>query len=226
MKHTSKVFLCLFFILSSLSAFSQHSVGVIGGQNIPFVNFTDFVIDARYRSEVLLTNQFGISYRYQDHKNIGVQVDLIYSEKGWGQVLGDSSQNSVKNIISYIELPAYLRWTLLGKRKFNIAINAGCYAAYAIDAKTTFENDQKLEEVVAEYDINTDNRGDFGVLIGLGVSYKFPIGTFQVEGGARIGMGNILATNPITRENPAISTNIAPHLSFSYHFPLKRPTKE
>ena len=225
MKVSKIIFLCLLCCLLNFSAKSQHSVGLIGGAQIPFVNFTDFVIDARYNSAIMTTSYAGITYRFQEHKNVGFQAELAYSVKGWGQSLGEKV-NTVKNTISYIEMPIYMRWSILGDSKFNININAGCFAAYAIDHKVSIENDQNLEDIVASYDLQTDNKGDFGVLIGLGISYEFSFGFIQVEGGYRSGFGNILPVNEITKENPIVSTNQTANILVSYLIPINQKNKE
>lgn len=227
-KNSMKWFRTLYFLLPILLLSSnlkgQHAVGVIGGVNLPFVNFTDFVIDSRYNNALMITSYGGITYRYQAHKNVGLQIDLAYSEKGWAQTIQDTL-NTITNTISYIELPVYLRCSLLGDRKFNIIINAGCFAAYAIDQNTQFETEDGRDLAVAEYNILTDNRGDFGVLIGLGISYNFKFGYLQLEGGYKGGFSNILPVNEITKENPIVSTNQTPTFLLSYLIPINRGSK-
>jgi predicted nucleic acid-binding protein len=210
-------------IVSSVSLNAQHAIGPIAGINLPFVNFTDFVIDARYNGTVMPTNYVGLSYRYQSHKNVGFQFDLAFSQKGWGQQIQDSINIvTVENVINYIELPIYMRWSLLGDSKFNININAGCYAAYAISQNTTLVKQDSVNQRVAIYDINTDNRGDFGFIIGLGISYKFNFGYLQLEGAFKSGFANILPVSHITKENPVVSTNQTPTFLFSYLIPINR----
>ncbi|MFQ3213596.1 MAG: hypothetical protein ACI9C9_001126 [Marivirga sp.] len=217
----------VFLSTSSISLKAQHAIGPIAGINLPFVNFTDFVIDSRYNGAIMPTNYIGMSYRYQSHKNVGFQVDIAYSQKGWGQQIQDSLNNiTVNNVINYIELPLYMRWSLLGDRKFNINVNVGCYAAYAVGQKTNLAKQDSVNQRVAIYDINTDNRGDFGFIIGLGISYKFNFGYLQLEGGYRAGFANILPVSHITKENPIVSTNQSPTFLFSYLIPINRRDRE
>ncbi len=201
----------------------EHSVGLKGGVNIPFVNFTDFVIDASYSQYVHITGTGAITYRYMGTPKIGVQMELGISQKGWGQNLfGDQNLkvNTIVNTTNYLELPVYFRYNVLGDRKLNIAINGGFYVAYALSTSRKFANFNALEQAVAQYDLNTDNRGDFGLVIALSVSYKFAFGEIQLDGGYKPGFANILPVSHIKKENPIVSTNQIPFLSIGYLLPL------
>jgi hypothetical protein len=219
------LFLCLF---SAREVKSQSYLGVKAGANIPFVNFTDYTnvpITTRIRTEYFVSTTYGISYRYMQNDKIGVQLDLNYSTKGWGQNTLDFTNTAITKI-DYLELPFYLHWEILGTEKFKFFVDAGIYVAWALNASTTIENDRDLEEIQIYYSVENDNRGDFGINAGLGLSYDFSVFILQLDGSFKSGFANILPVNHFIRENPVVSTNQVTAIQFSLLFPLSKEPKQ
>ncbi len=225
MKKNLVVFILFLSPFFTHSIYSQESyVGVKGGVNIPFLNFTDFVIDTRIASGFFTAPNFGISYRYMHRPKIGIQIDLAYSGKGWQHLarIDRVTTNTLRTEINYIELPVYLHWSVIGNQKFKFNINLGAYAAYALNATTTIANNQNLEQLFLRYNYETDNKGDFGLVMGGSFSYDFSFGTLEVGGSFKTGFANILPTSHIIKENPIVSTNQVPTVSLSYLLPLSQ----
>ncbi|GAA5040399.1 hypothetical protein GCM10011506_40850 [Marivirga lumbricoides] len=225
MKKKRIIFILFLFILCIPDLRAQSYIGVKGGVNIPFVNFTDFVTDYRFSTGINTTPYFSLTYRYMHHPVVGVQAEIAYSAKGWQQNTFDQTgtiqTNAVRTDINYLEVPIYMH-IALGKSNLKFNIDAGLYVAYAISTERTIQTDQDLDRVVLQYNIDTDNRGDFGLTMGGGVSYEFPFGIIQLEGSFKTGFANILPRNPITAENPAVSTNQVPSVNISYYLPLSK----
>ncbi len=224
MKKKYIIFILFLSLFSTQKIFAQESyLGVKGGVNIPFVNFTDFVIDTRsFRSGVFTAPYVGITYRYMHQPKIGIQMDLAYSGKGWLQYSrrNNVNTNSLFTEINYIEVPVYLHWAIVGNNKLKFNIDLGAYAAYAISATTTLANDQDLQQLFVRYNYETDNKGDFGLVMGASFSYDFTFGTLEVGGSFKTGFANILPVSHILKENVAISTNQVPSITLSYLLPL------
>ena len=73
------------------------------------------------------------------------------------------------NEIDYLELPFYLHWQIFGtKEVLNFFLDAGVYVAWALNASTTIDNDQDLDQIQIYYAVENDNRGDFGISGGVG----------------------------------------------------------
>jgi hypothetical protein len=215
------LFLCLFSIEEIKS---QSFLGVKGGVNIPFVNYNDFTnvpINTRIRTEYFFSSTYGISYRFMQTEKIGIQFDLNYSTKGWGQNTLDFTNTSITEI-NYLELPFYLHWQIFGTNKFKFFLDAGVYAAWALSSTTKIENDQDLEEFQIEYSPEEDNRGDFGIVAGVGLSYDFSLFVLQLDGTFKSGFANILPVNHLVRENPIVSTNQVTAIQLSLLFPLSK----
>lgn len=219
--------LCALFILSiclsfSITLKSQTFIGVKGGVNIPTVNFTDFTnfpINTRFRTEYFTSEIIGVTYRYMSQEKIGIQMDLNYSVKGWGQNTLQFT-NTFINKINYLEFPVYMHWEIFGTEKLKFFLDLGVYSAWAISTSQTILTEVDLEENQILYDLEKHNRGDFGVYVGSGISYAFPFGTLQLEGNFKSGFANILPANHITKENPAVSTNQVPAVLMSFIVPI------
>lgn len=219
------LFLCLF---SSKEIKSQSYLGIKGGVNIPFVNFSDFTnvpITTRFRTAYFVSTTFGVSYRYMQSDKIGIQFDLNYSTKGWGQNTLDFTNTAITEI-NYLELPFYLHWEIFGTEKFKFFADAGIYVAWAINASTTIANNQDLDEIQIYYSVDEDNRGDFGLYAGAGFSYDFSLFILQIEGNFKSGFANILPVNHFIRENPSASTNQVPSVQLSLLFPLSKDSRK
>lgn len=224
----------IIFILFLCSIFcadlkGQSFIGIKGGVNIPAVNFSDFTnvpISTRFRAEYFVSPTFGITYRYMQNDKIGVQFELNYSTKGWGQGIADSTNTFIANTaiteIQYLELPFYFHWQIFGTEKLKFFLDAGVYVAWALSASTTIQNDWGLDEVQISYSVENDNRGDFGLHVGAGVSYNFSAFILQLEGGFKSGFANILPVNHFIRVNPVVSTNQVPNVQLSLLFPLSK----
>ncbi|HET8858863.1 porin family protein [Marivirga sp.] len=223
------LFLCLFF---NEQLKSQSYLGIKGGVNVPTVNFNDFTnvpITTRFGTAYFVSPTFGISYRYMQNDKIGIQADLNYSTKGWGQGIGDSTNTFVANRafteINYLELPFYLHWQIFGSEKFKFFLDAGVYVAWALSSTSTIQNEIGIEQVQIFYSVENDNRGDFGLYAASGFSYDFSLFILQLEGSFKTGFANILPVNHFVRENPTISTNQVPSFQVSLLFPISKSRK-
>ncbi|ADR22935.1 hypothetical protein MATR_32160 [Marivirga tractuosa] len=232
MKRISIIFILFLCLVSSKEIRSQSYLGVKGGANIPFVNYADFTntpISARFSTAYFVSSTFGISYRHMQSDKIGVQVDINYSTKGWGQNTLDSTNTVFTNTsitqIAYLEMPFYLHWQIFGTDKFKFFVDAGMYVAWALNASTTTENDQGLDQIQIYYSVENDNRGDFGLAGGVGLSYDFSVFVLQIDGTFKSGFANILPVNHFVRENPTVSTNQVTAIQLSLLFPLFKGSK-
>lgn len=227
MKKLSIIFILFLCFISTLEIKSQSYIGVKGGTNIPFVNFSDFTnvpITTRFRTEYFVSSTYGISYRYMQNDKIGIQFDLNYSTKGWGQNTLNFTNSAITKI-NYLEAPFYLHWQIFGTEKFKFFADAGVYVAWALSASTSIENNRDLEEIQIYYSVENDNRGDFGINAGVGFSYDFSLFILQLDGSFKSGFANILPTNHFTRENPVISTNQVTAIQLGLLFPLSKESK-
>lgn len=227
MKRIYLIFILFLCLISTKEIKGQSYLGVKGGANIPFVNFTDFTnlpITTRFRTAYFVSQTYGISYRYMQNDKIGVQFDLNYSTKGWGQNTLEFTNTAITEI-NYLEIPFYLHWQIFGTEKFKFFADVGIYVAWALSASTTIENNQDLDEIQIFYSVQNDNRGDFGINAGAGFSYDFSLFILQLDGSFKSGFANILPTNHFIRENPTVSTNQVTAIQLSLLFPLSKESK-
>jgi hypothetical protein len=224
MKNIYIIFILFLCAIGSKNSNAQSYLGVKGGVNIPTVNFDDFTnvpIVTGFRSAFFISPVYGITYRYMQNDKIGIQIDLNYSTKGWGQNTLDFTNTFITRI-NYLELPFYLHWQIFGTNKFKFFLDAGVYVAWAISANQTIETDLDLIQNQIIYSVDNDNRGDFGINAGAGFSYDFSLFILQLEGNFKSGFANILPVSHFLRENPTISTNQVPSARISLLFPIKK----
>ncbi|WP_375579166.1 porin family protein [Marivirga tractuosa] len=224
MKKISIIFILFLCLSINFDLKSQSYIGVRGGVNIPSVNFSNFVsgpVIIGFKTEYFVSPSFGISYRNMQSDKIGVQADLNYSTKGWGQ-LTFMETNTFITKINYLELPFYFHWQLFGTERFKFFLDAGVYVAWALSAEQVIANDLDLFENQVTYTVENDNRGDFGIYGGAGVSYDFSIFILQLDGSFKSGFANILPVNHFIKENPNVSTNQVPSVQLSLLFPISK----
>jgi len=224
MKRLSIIFILFLCLFLSGQLKGQSYVGIKGGVNFPAVSFNDFTnvpITTRFRTAYFVSPTFGVSYRYMQNDKIGIQVDLNYSTKGWGQNTLNFS-NSFITEINYLELPFYFHWQIFGTEKFKFFADAGIYVAWALSADQSIKNDQDLDQNQIFYSVENDNRGDFGIYAGAGISYNFSSFVLQLDGSFKSGFANILPVNHFIRRNPTVSTNQVPSVQLSLLVPLQK----
>ncbi len=112
----------------------------------------------------------GLIFRYISEPVAGIQIELNYSEKGWSGKPG--TYEYYKGRLCYIELP-FLTHITLGKKKTYFTVNFGPYISYMV------MNDIKSN---IDYPLEIDNEFDFGYCAAIGLGFRSPLGTFQIEG--------------------------------------------
>jgi hypothetical protein len=140
------------------------------------INYSSVLFSPGIKQGIKLGYTGGFVFKYSNEKNLALQIELNFSQKGWLEDL-DTLPNSYQRNLDYIELP-FLTHIYFGKRNVKFYVNIGPSVGYLIKDKITFEmnNEQYIREY---YDLEIDNRFDFNVLGGLGVIIDTQIGSFQ-----------------------------------------------
>ncbi|MCK5280151.1 MAG: PorT family protein [Cyclobacteriaceae bacterium] len=217
------LFLLFLFFLNDASA--QFSIGVQGGSNLSKMDFTN---NPEYRfTEVNYTQGFigGIVIQYLNEKHAGVQAEFNYTQRGWNENDTTAGNNlKFKNQVNYIEMPI-LTHVNIGGGKLRGLFNIGPYIAYALSAKKSVEDLNSGSEESADYTFNsdTDNRLDFGLLVGGGFEYRFSFGKFAAEARYTIGLGDI---NKIKIQQSELSQFRVVSVLVRFTIPLIKPKKD
>jgi len=174
----------LFYLsLFSFTSVAQVNLGIQAGGNLSTMDFT---YNDEYKNvEVNYTSGFigGIVAQFISRPHAGIQAELNFSQKGWIQK-DTTMGNNIKydNKLDYIELPI-LSHINIGSGDFRGLFNIGPYIGYALNRKGTVTDLNTGESETYDYTFDTDldNRIDFGLLVGLGVEYRFSFGKVAAE---------------------------------------------
>lgn len=198
----------------------QTYLGVKAGYNYSTVNFKHLLIPQNivegYNPGVHL-GIMGISYL---QKNVGLQFELNYSQKGWKQVFNTGEPDFVTDL-DYVELPILIN-LYLGKRKTRFFINLGTYIEYLIRVKAGATPTDVGNSSFYPYDESRDNKFGYGYRAGGGIYRDFNFGTLFLEGAFVFGLSDIL--NPVTESSgvPNQSNHLMTSISFGYLLKLNK----
>ncbi len=123
------LFLFLFFVVLPARAAETNNFGIKAG-----VNFADQSV--KLNGDGLNTSSYtgfhaGIFYKIELPFVLGVQAEVLYSQKG---SLYKTGSAEIKNHFDYLEIPLYLRWTL-DIPLVKPYIGAGPYASFPLNIK-------------------------------------------------------------------------------------------
>ncbi len=169
-----KLFSLLIFLVITISAISQTTynpeifLGVRTGINTSYVFFQPSVSQSIFPG-----SNFGLSFIHFQEKNLGIELDIQYSRVGWKEQ-SDDGYNIHR--INTLQLPFLSHFTFVNNDGF--LLNFGPYISYVINEKETITTNQ----VVAETQfLSVDNKIGYGLIVGLGASWKTRIGLLQFE---------------------------------------------
>ena len=182
------LFVILFFSTSPLMA--QWNVGLKGGVNITWMNYDARFNQDNVEQEFKMGSMGGLTFQYFNQPNIGIQMDVLYIQKGFKTKLDTVENIQYERTIDYLSIPLLMH-AYIGKKKFNMSIMLGPYISYALTSNEIYtENDiSDKEDYVWNRDI--DNRFEFGLQAGLAFRNTFSFGIIQLEGMYCFGLTSI-----------------------------------
>lgn len=210
----SKVLILILFMLATKTTFGQIYIGIKGAYTMSDVRLTP-----KIKTKMLFGAgyDYGIIFKHFDTKYVGLQAELHATNRGYRTLLDDSLKVEYKRINTYIEFPSFMQFRVNFGSVF-LHINIGPYFSYLIQAQEGDNHTGTL--ALKEYKLNTlrDNRFDYGIAAGVGLSYDFKWGTIQAEGRYSYGLGDLFdvnyANNP--SQSPAMFQSVI--VSYCYRF--------
>lgn len=192
-RRVNKFFFLLLSLAPAAESMAQFHLGIQGGGNLSTMDFTnnqDYKFTEVNYTQGIVT---GVVFQFLGEKHAGVQAEFNYSQKGWSEndTIGDNNLK-YKTRVNYAEL-AILTHVNIGGGKFRGIINLGPYMGYALSGKESIEdlNNGSESSSSYEFDDETDNRLDFGLLAGGGVEYRMAFGKLAVEARYSLGLGDL-----------------------------------
>lgn len=190
-------------------------VGARGG-----VNLTATIFSPGVAQTLLQGYSYGIGIKHFSQKNVGIQVELNYSDWGWAEPLGPGLQYSRQ--LTYIEFP-FLTHIALGKKNFKCIILLGSYLSFIAKEKENLPPID-LSDARFFYYQQPVQKFSYGVGAGLGFSLDTKIGSFQLEGRYLNALRNVFDLNQLrTNTGNTFSTALNFQIGgyFGYFIKLK-----
>lgn len=180
----SRKSLCSIFIIVLLLIFnSLHAqykkypaeimLGVNGGMTGSMAYFKP-AINQTY----VLGNEAGLIFRYISEKNLGIQTELNFTQKGWGET-------SFERQMDYVEVP-FMTHLYFG-RKTRMFLNLGPKAGFLIADRVLLNTltEEKYRHITPVF-----NKLEYGFTGGFGLYTHIKKQVFQLETRASFSMSN------------------------------------
>ena len=165
----------------------------------PLFSKVDFVpgVPETYKQGIL----GGISAKYISENHLGLIVELNYVQRGWEQVFESSPDFSYSRTLNYMDIPFLCHVYFGGKTRF--LFNIGPQLSFLIGHNEKMS--QALSDDVDKRRAENPEVGigmqygdayelksvDYGLVGGIGMEFKTPVGDFDLEGRYYFGLGDI-----------------------------------
>ncbi len=141
----------------------------------------------------------GISAKFVSENHLGVLAELNYTQRGWQEDFTDiNTEYAYSRTLNYLELPLLTHIYFGNKVRF--IINLGPQISYMLGDKANMNDAlaNHIEGVLAEdpeFPIGVqykpiDNNFDYGLIGGLGLEFRTPVGSFDLQGRYYFGLGD------------------------------------
>lgn len=151
----------------------------------------------------LLGYNGGLVFRYISEKNVGMQAELNYSQRGW------SENSSYERQLNYIELP-FLTHIYFGN-KTRAFFNIGPKISYLISEKVLINNTENVTQY--QHITAVENSFDYGLCAGLGLMFKIKKNVLQLDTRANFSLSDVFSNRKVdyfdTSNNVNVSVNLA-----------------
>jgi len=169
---------------------AQWNVGLKGGVNITWINY-----DARFNQKIVeqefkMGYMGGLTFQYFNQPNIGIQMEVLYIQKGFKTKLDTLENIQYERTIDYLSIPMLMH-AYIGKKKFNMSILLGPYISYALTSNEIYTEDNESDRQDYEWNREIDNRFEFGIQAGLAFRNSFSFGIIELEGMFSFGLTSI-----------------------------------
>ncbi len=213
-----RYFFVLLVFIPTLS-WSQFYFGVKAGYS-PLSNVS-FKPDLK--STPFYGNQpdFGLVAKYFDQKWFGLQAEVNFNQRGYNVPFEKTYK--LRQVNNYIEIPFFtqLRFNIAG---VHLHGQAGFFVAYLLNAKQGVDTSGTMVLKPYNLDMLRDNRFDYGLVGGGGISKEFKWGVIQLDIRILYGYGDLYKHT--YKDMPDQSKSVVQSLSISYLYNIGRLFKK
>ena len=164
------------------------AIGINGGYLLNRVAFTPSIKQTWKGGET-----FGLTVRYTCEKYFSalcaIQAEINYANMGWKEVI-ETSSDTYSRDMRYIQMPIFARLAWGKERRglqvfFQVGPQLGYYLS-STDHRggewTDYNLGLRPNYVIEQYDLNVENKFEYGIAGGLGMQLNTRIGSFSLEG--------------------------------------------
>lgn len=188
---------------------SERYLGVHAGANASTVNFLP-AVGAISAIDPQLGFDIGAAFRYVADRNVGVQIEVNFIQKGWKE-----GANNYTRQLSYIEIP-FLTHVYFGK-KLRGFVNFGPGISLLVSDTKMGREPAVLEK---QY-LSVDNVFDYGLMGGLGgMVHTSNAGAYQIEARFYYGLGTVFSNRKSAYFSTSTQMNLS--LNLAWFWPIKK----
>jgi hypothetical protein len=165
--------LCVMNLAAQKPAFTPSTyLGITAGGAFNRVGFTPYV-----KQNMLAASSFGVMFRHVSEPNIGVQIELNYTGRGWTENR-DSLGNYTRNL-TVLDIP-FTAAFIIGSKKLRFAVNLGPDVTYLLHDK---ENISIVDTAFYKgyYGQPMNQSWSFGFTGGASIEWYSKIGAFAIR---------------------------------------------
>ena len=192
------LFFCFRLIYLHNPALKSRNIWNYSGISASMINFRHLSI----RRCCWVTTE-GLIFRYITEKNVGLQVELNYFQRGWKETDSIYSRR-----LNYIELPFMTHIYFGNKTRF--FFNIGPKISYLL-SENVLRNETVSSEKVEQVK-SVENPFDYGICGGLGFMFKISKNVFQLDARANYSLSDIFSNSKTdyfdTSNNINVSLNL------------------
>lgn len=177
------------FAFLTLMGYGQTYFGVKGGYTISDMSFIPFQNTRKLFADGI---DYGVVFKYFNLKYFGFQAEVYKVNRGYRKPIdiAELGDTLYKRVNTYLEIPMFMQ-IRFNLKLVTIHLNAGPYIAYLLEAHEGDNSSGDYQMNKIPINILRDNRIDFGLLGGVGLSRDFKWGTLYAEGRAGYGYGDL-----------------------------------
>jgi hypothetical protein len=154
----------------------------------------------------LMAYNGGIVFRYIAEKNVGMQIELNYSQRGWTESTGLYSRQ-----LNYIELP-FMTHIYMGK-KSRFFINLGPKVSYLLSEKVLLDSSGTSD---TQHTTSIQNPFDYGLCGGFGFLFNIRRNIIQLDTRANYSISNVFSDKKTDYFSLSNNMNLAVNLAWLF----------
>lgn len=163
---------------------TSYSFGIKQG-----INYSSVLFNPGLKQGITLGYNGGLVYKFHNERLFGLQLELIFSQKGWTEDL-DTISNSYSRKMNYLEIPIITQ-IIFGKKSTKIYVNLGTSFGYLLSEKEEKKINNELY-VREYYGEKIDNKFDYSGLGEIGSYFNTSFGELQIGLRYQISLTDLL----------------------------------